>query len=72
MDRRRRDLRHRFAVSVLTNWYAEGVDVTSRLPSLSTYMGHVSPVATYWYLSASPALLAIAATRLEATYEVMR
>ena len=66
------DLRHRFAVSVLTNWYAEGVDVTSRLPSLSTYMGHVSPVATYWYLSASPALLALAATRLEATYEVLR
>jgi site-specific recombinase XerD len=66
------DLRHRFAVSVLTNWYAEGVDVTSRLPSLSTYMGHVSPLSTYWYLSASPALLALAATRLEATYEVMR
>lgn len=64
------DLRHSFAVSVLTRWYEEDVDVTSRLPSLSTYMGHVSPVATYWYLSGSPALLKVAATRLENAYEV--
>jgi len=33
-------------------------------------MGHVSPVATYWYLSGSPALLKLAATRLEIAYEV--
>jgi len=64
------DLRHSFAVSALTRWYEEGADVTSRLPSLSTYMGHVSPVATYWYLSGSPTLLKVAATRLEIAYEV--
>lgn len=69
-DARIHDLRHSFAVSALTRWYEQGADVTSRLPSLSTYMGHVSPVATYWYLSGSPALLKVAATRLETAYEV--
>jgi integrase len=64
------DLRHSFAVSVLTRWYAEGVDVAARLPSLSTYLGHVSPAATYWYLSGSPALLKLAAARLEEAYKV--
>jgi len=32
---------------------------------LSTYMGHVKPAATYWYLSAAPELMALAADRLE-------
>lgn len=32
---------------------------------LSTYMGHVEPSSTYWYLTAAPELLALAAKRLE-------
>ena len=36
-----------------------------RLPLLSTYLGHVDPAATYWYLSAAPELLGLAAGRLE-------
>jgi hypothetical protein len=28
-------------------------------------MGHVDPAATFWYLSAAPELLALAAERLE-------
>jgi hypothetical protein len=32
---------------------------------LSTYLGHVDPKATYWYLSAAPELLGLAAERLE-------
>jgi integrase/recombinase XerD len=32
---------------------------------LSTYLGHVDPARTYWYLSASPELLGTAAERLE-------
>jgi integrase/recombinase XerD len=39
--------------------------VQARLPSLSTYMGHVSPASTYYYLTAAPELLALAARRLE-------
>lgn len=59
------DLRHSFAVSTLIDWYRDGVDVESRLPHLSTYLGHVHPANTYWYLSAAPELLGLAAARLE-------
>lgn len=59
------DLRHGFAVSVLLAWYAAGEDVEARLPTLSTYLGHRDPRSTYWYLSAAPELLALAAGRLE-------
>ena len=33
----------------------------ARLSLLSTYLGHVDPGSTYWYLSAAPELLALAA-----------
>jgi len=70
-DRERRprphDLRHTFAVRVLLGWYRDGEDVQARLPSLSTYLGHTKPTSTYWYLSAVPELMAVAAERLEAT-----
>ncbi len=59
------DLRHSFAVKTLLGWYRDGGDVASRMPLLSTYMGHVDPAATFWYLSAAPELLALAAERLE-------
>lgn len=63
------DLRHAFAVRTLLEWYRDGVDVQARLPLLSTYMGHVNPASTYWYLTAAPELLALAADRLESTIE---
>jgi integrase/recombinase XerD len=59
------DLRHSFAVKTLLGWYRDGGDVATRMPLLSTYLGHVDPAATYWYLSAAPELLALAAGRLE-------
>jgi hypothetical protein len=40
----------------------------AKLPLLSTFMGHVSPASTYWYLSASPELLSAAAARLDPTF----
>jgi site-specific recombinase XerD len=43
----------------------------AQLPLLSTFMGHVSPASTYWYLSASPELLAAAATRLDPSFGSM-
>jgi Protein of unknown function (DUF3631) len=46
-----------------------GADVAARMPLLSTYLRHVDPVATYWYLSASPELLGLAARRLELASE---
>jgi integrase/recombinase XerD len=58
-------LRHSFAVATLRDWYRAGVDVAARLPALSAYMGHAHPASTYWYLTAAPDLLALAAQRLE-------
>lgn len=63
------DLRHAYAVRTLTGWYRDGVDVEASLPKLSTYLGHVLPANTYWYLSAAPELLALAAERLEPSQE---
>src|SRR2546425_7821895 len=60
------DLRHTFAVHTLVTWYRAGEDVGALLPRLSTYLGHRTPSSTYWYLSADPELLALAAGRLEA------
>ena len=59
------DLRHVFTVSTLLDWYRDGGDVQARLPVLSTWLGHIDPKSTYWYLSAVPELLALAAARLE-------
>ena len=58
-------LRHSFAVNTLIRWYREGADVQARLPLLSAYLGHVRPSSTFWYLTAFPELLALAAERLE-------
>jgi integrase len=59
------DMRHTFAFWTLRDWQEAGLDVEQRLPLLSTYLGHVSPSTTYWYLTAAPELLDAAAKRLE-------
>ena len=59
------DLRHSFAVTTMIDWYRDGQDVQARLPLLSTWLGHVDPASTYWYLHAVPELLAHAAYRLD-------
>lgn len=58
------DLRHTFAVNTLLGWYRDGSDVAAMMPVLSTYLGHTKPENTYWYLTATPELLALAAQRL--------
>jgi integrase/recombinase XerD len=59
------DLRHSFTVATLLDWYHDGGDVQARLPLLSTWLGHVDPKSTYWYLQAVPELLTLVAGRLE-------
>jgi integrase len=59
------DLRHSFAVAAMLDAYAAGEDGQTRLTLLSTWLGHVHPASTYWYLSASPELMALAGQRLE-------
>ena len=59
------DVRHSFAVRTLLDAYRVGDDVGARLASLSTYLGHLEPSMTYWYLDAAPELMGLAAERLE-------
>ncbi len=57
------DLRHTFVVRRIAQWQAQGVDVDQAMLSLSTYVGHAEVGNTYWYLSAAPELMAVAADR---------
>jgi integrase/recombinase XerD len=66
------DLRHTFAVATLLGWYRTGEDVAAKIPSLSTYLGHREPSSTYWYLSAAPELLALAAARQDTAWSTAR
>ena len=59
------DLRHTFAIRTIIDAYKTNANVGARLASLSTYLGHVHPGHTYWYLSAAPELLSLAGLRLE-------
>ncbi len=60
------DLRHSFAVGRLLRWYREGVDPSTRLHHLSTFLGHVDPASTAVYLTLTPELLGEANHRFEA------
>ncbi|MCA1680010.1 MAG: tyrosine-type recombinase/integrase, partial [Actinobacteria bacterium] len=62
---RAHDLRHSFAVHTLIDWQRSGVQIDERISALSIYLGHVSPADTYWYLTATPELMAAAAQRLD-------
>lgn len=66
------DLRHSFAIRTLLHWYRTEDNVQARIPSLSTYLGHREPSSTYWYLSAAPELLALAAARQESARKAAR
>jgi integrase/recombinase XerD len=62
---RAHDLRHRFAVATLIAWHQARLDAGEHIAVLSTYLGHVAPSDTCWYLSATPELMALAAKRLD-------
>jgi integrase/recombinase XerD len=59
----------RSPVRTLINWHHAGVDVRRELPKLSTYLGHVAPESTFWYLQAVPELLELAARDLDELLE---
>jgi integrase len=58
-------LRHTFAVRTLLEWQRSGIPIDERIVSLSTYLGHVSPTESFWYLTATPELMGLAADRLD-------
>ena len=49
----------------IVQWQAQGVDIDQAMLSLSTYVGHAMVSNTYWYLSAVPELMSLAASRFE-------
>lgn len=57
------DARHSFVAAALQRWYSQDTDVQSRLPLLATYLGHVSPASTHYYLQWTPALQQAASQR---------
>ena len=59
------DLRHTFACRRLLSWYRQGKNVHNLVAALSTYLGHGKVTDTYWYLTGTPELLAIAGGRFE-------
>jgi integrase len=62
------DMRHSFAVHRLLRWYREGADVQSKLPILSTFMGHIDPTSTQVYLTITAALLQEANARFHRSF----
>ena len=48
------DFRHHFALTNLNRWIVSGVEVGSKLPYLSRYMGHSRPANTDYYLHLVP------------------
>jgi len=59
------DLRHTFACQRVECWYAAGIDLAHAVSALSVYLGHAKVSDTYWYLTATPTLMARAAERFE-------
>lgn len=57
------DIRHTFITRTLQRWQEEGIDIDKNILSLSTYVGHVKVTDTYWYVTATPTLMATAAMR---------
>jgi integrase len=63
------DLRHSFAVRALEACPSDRHRVAAHMLALSTYMGHAKLASTYWYLHATPHLLADVADACESFAE---
>jgi integrase len=62
------DLRHTFAVRSLEQCEGDRKAVARHMLALSTYLGHAHVSDTYWYLQATPKLLADVAAAAEALH----
>jgi integrase len=59
------NLRHLFAVRSLENCTGDYDRVTRQILALSTYLGHAHVTDTYWYIQATPCLMACIADACE-------
>ncbi len=66
------DLRHTFVCRRILKWYQDGENVDNRMMALSTYLGHVKPSDTYWYLTAVPDLMEIVSQKFACFAEGVR
>ncbi|MEO8036103.1 MAG: tyrosine-type recombinase/integrase [Acidobacteriota bacterium] len=57
------DFRHTFVVHRMLAWYEQGINPQSRLPYLSTYLGHRDIHSTLVYLTITQELLGLASER---------
>lgn len=57
------DFRHTFVCRRIQAWYESGQDVNAYIPQLSRYLGHKKIQDTYWYITATPELMRLAANR---------
>lgn len=65
-------LRHSFAVRTLLTWYRKGIDPMNKINHLSTFMGHVNPTSTAYYLTITSDLLEEANHRFESYTKLTR
>jgi len=65
------DYRHHFALANLNRWIASRVDVGSRLPYLSRYMGHSSLESTDYYLHLVPEFFQTFSEKLRSTEAIL-
>ena len=59
------DLRHSFICRRLILWQQSGTEIDAAMMMLSTYVGHVNLLDTYWYIESVPELMAIAGHRFQ-------
>lgn len=62
------DLRHNAAVHRMILWYESGVDLETKLPLLSTYLGHKDLVGTQHYLHLTQELFTQIISRYQACF----
>jgi len=65
------DFRHHFALSNLNRWIAAGVDVNSKLPYLTRYMGHSCMESTDYYLHLVPEFFQLFSEKVKMTESVL-
>jgi integrase len=63
------DMRHTFICRRLLDAYEKNQDPNSTIDAIATYVGHVKVTNTYWYLSATPELMGMAAQRFASFVE---
>lgn len=66
------DLRHTFAVRSLEQCGGTRTEISRKITALSTYMGHAHVSDTYWYLQATPLLMAQISSAQENCYRRAR